>query len=90
MAVSNDNMIEYSNVDGCFVEKEYKKRFEYTSAILSDWDKEHGFNYRVFVGPLCETRPANILKTVAYVCVDEDANGDPVVEKWRIRHEWNR
>lgn len=34
---------------------------------------EHGFRY------------AKVLKTVAWVVVDEDDNGEPVYEKWNIK-----
>lgn len=34
---------------------------------------DHGFRY------------ARVLKTVAYIAVDEDAYGQPVVEKWDIK-----
>ena len=89
MALSQDNLVEYSKVNGCFTEKTYKRNFEYTDAILSQWDVEHGFTHRIFVGPLSETRPAVIKKTVAFVCVDENETG-PVIEKWQIRHNWDR
>lgn len=82
--------IELEKIDGAFIERDHKKTFEYSAHILSEWDREHGFDYRVFTGPLGETRPARILKTVAYVCIDEDFSGNPVVEKWYIRHQWNR
>lgn len=34
---------------------------------------DHGFRY------------AKVLKTVAWIAVDEDENGDPVYEKWDIK-----
>lgn len=92
MALSHG--IEYEKVNGCFTEKTYKKRFEYSDAILSDWDKKHGFTHRIYVGGFrdgtIETRPAVIKKTVAIVCTDEDEHGMPVTEKWQIKHEWTR
>ena len=30
-------------------------------------------------------RYAKVLKTVAYIAVDEDAYGEPIVEKWAIK-----
>lgn len=79
--------LNYEKVSGLFIEKEFGKRFEYTNdeKIVTMWDRMNGCEFRVFVGPLGETRPANILKTVAYVMVDEDK-----VEKWNIKHEWRR
>jgi hypothetical protein len=41
--------------------------------------------HRIYVGNAGETRLARILKTVAYVVIDEDANGAPVYEKWPLR-----
>ena len=31
-------------------------------------------------------RYANVKKTVAYVCVDEDEFGAPVLEKWQLKN----
>ena len=40
------------------------------------------FPSRVFT---CDgDRAARILKTVAYVVIDEDADGEPIVEKWPL------
>jgi hypothetical protein len=36
-------------------------------------DVDHGFRY------------AKVIKTVAWVVVDEDDNGDPIYEKWDIK-----
>lgn len=35
-------------------------------------------------------RFAKVLKTVAYVAVDEAEDGTPVIEKWVIKHYWTR
>ena len=34
-------------------------------------------------------RFARVLKTVAWVCTDEDADGQPVYEKWQIKNHRN-
>jgi hypothetical protein len=81
---------DYQDIDGMFREKECKNHFEYSNKILSDWDKEHGFTHRIWVGPLGESRPATIKKTVAYVSVDIDENSNPIIEKWKIKHCWRR
>ena len=40
----------------------------------------------IYVGPTgSESRYAKILKTVAYVVIDENADGSPVVEKWKLK-----
>jgi hypothetical protein len=33
----------------------------------------------------CGYRLGNVLKTVAYLIVDEDEFGEPIVEKWNIK-----
>lgn len=40
----------------------------------------------VYVGD-GEPRMALVLKTVAYIAVDEDARGNPVLEKWKIKRK---
>ena len=34
-------------------------------------------------------RFAKVLKTVAYVCVDEDEDGQPIYEKWHLKRHHN-
>jgi len=53
-------------------------------ADTADFAFAPGFPHLVFVGN-GEVRFAKVLKTVAYIVIDEDANGDPVVEKWAIK-----
>lgn len=76
-------------VSGSFTEKTYGKSFEFRITD-NQWAIQHGYNLEIAVGPLGETRPAKILKTVAYVVVDEDQNGLPIVEKWSIKKQWDR
>jgi hypothetical protein len=68
---------------GYFVEKEFGRDFQYAnneSGFFPD------FPHIVFVGPNSESsRYAKVLNTVAHVAVDEDAYGNPVVEKWKIK-----
>ena len=66
---------------GRFVEKDEGNLFEYS---LSDSVMfGHKFPHLVWVRDE-EYRYARVLKTVAYVAVDEDENGF-VVEKWSIK-----
>ena len=72
---------------GRFVEKEVGNYFEY-SLNDDDFDFCKEFAHKVWVGGLVNDqgyRYANVKKTVAYVCVDEDEYGQPVVEKWDIK-----
>ena len=58
---------------------EYAERGDEARAIFAP-DLPH----TVYVGA-GETRAARVLKTVAYVAVDEAADGSPVLEKWKLR-----
>ena len=60
-------------------------QFEYSKRPAGDrggiwWDQ---YGYRIFTRD--GDRMARILKTVAYVVIDEDPDGQPVVEKWPLR-----
>ena len=68
---------------GEFTEQDYGKVFTYRAA------KEHEYNpygLPYLVDVLDGTRFAFVKKTVAYICVDQDENGDPVFEKWQIKN----
>jgi hypothetical protein len=82
---------ENLGVGGQFQEREYKKYFEFRPT-QNKWALEHGLNFEIAVGPgrEPEIRFAKILKTVAYVAVDEDAEGKPVLQKWDIKKKWER
>lgn len=75
---------------GEFQELEFKKYFEYRLAPSESWGTTFGFPYQVATGSLGEMRYAKIYKTVAYVVIDQDDNGDPVIEKWQIKHLWKK
>jgi hypothetical protein len=70
---------------GAFVEKDYGVSFEYATRKYMDiWSD---YPHRIAVGPNGdETRVGKVLKTVAYIVIDEDADGNPVVEKWTIKN----
>ena len=74
---------------GEFTEVEHGKVFTYQNTT-----KEHNNPYNlphlIHVGDVIgyPYRYAIVKKTVAYVCVDEDADGQPVFERWKIiRHK---
>ncbi len=75
---------------GEFQEKEFGKYFEFRLAEPDSWGAIASFPYCIAVGCLGETRYAKVLKTVAYVVVDQDSNGDPIVEKWSIKLLWKQ
>ena len=66
---------------GSFVEKDVRGMHEYspnTDEMTGSWDFPH------ILHTLDGYRYARVLKTVAYIAVDEDEYGQPVVEKWNI------
>lgn len=79
-----------TDVVGQFQEKEYKMYFEYVPAEPESWGETFGFPFKIVVGSLGETRYAKVYKTVAYVVVNEDEYGNPVIEKWQIKHIWKK
>ena len=82
-----------SGLAGCFVESSYGRMFEYSMnpEMVLQPDLKTGRNteypHLVYVGPWgSETRMALVKKTVAYVVVDERADGSFKIEKWNIKH----
>lgn len=69
-----------TKVLGQFREKDFDNFFEF--AENDGWMKAE-YPHKIFVQD--GTRAAKILKTVAYVIVDEDDQG-PLVEKWAIKN----
>ena len=83
------------SIIGGFHEKEHGHFFEYSAASEEEIDNSFGtIAHRIWVTTPrksedghtldCGYRVGNVLKTIAYVVVDEDENG-PVVEKWFIK-----
>ena len=73
------------NPTGAFQEKEYRQWFTYRPT-LNNWGTDNGLMYEIDV--LNGIRFAKILKTIAYVAIDEDENGLPILERWEfVRHE---
>ena len=72
---------------GCF-ENEYSIFYEFFQVVGFNPFPE--YDNLIYVGPNgCETRYAKILKTVAYVVIDENPDGSPVVEKLYIKKHRN-
>ena len=67
---------------GCFTEKDVGNYFEYS---LNDTGLPYPFNFphKIWVGD--GYRLGTVKKTVAYIAVDEDECGDPVIEKWQLK-----
>ena len=82
--MANATIAQSSNVIGRFIEKECAHAFEYgenASGWLADL-----YPHQVYVGYLGETRIARVIKTRAFVVIDEDANGLPIVQTWDIKN----
>ncbi len=77
-------MENLETVVGSFVEKSVGKTHEYTF-IGDDGLLWMGEVYPHRLWTLDGFRYARILKTVAYIIVDEDEYGLPVIEKWDIK-----
>jgi hypothetical protein len=77
---------------GAFDEADHGHRFEFAERRHPDDSFAPDFPHVIYVGENgkhslgSQTRLAKVLKTVAYVVVDEDAEGNPVVEKWAVRN----
>lgn len=67
---------------GEFQEVEFGKYFTY-KRTNDFWALQHGFQHEIDV--LDGIRYGNVKKTVAYICVDEDEVGAPVINKWNIK-----
>lgn len=87
MAILFDNPHNFK-ILGSFQEKEVGNHFSYAENPEKDSGGfGSGFDHIVFVNDSFGHgyRYANVKKTVAYVSVDEDEYGQPVVEKWNIK-----
>ncbi len=79
---------------GQFQEKECGKFFEYrisegNTPLQGNYGLNHGFIHEIAMID-GSVRFANVKKTVAYVVINEDDLGMPIVEKWQIKHIWQK
>ena len=75
---------------GQFREADHGHTFEYSAPKEGEFQPFREYPSKVYVGGSGAGgdqgfRWAKVLQTVAYIVTDEDANGNPVVEKWNIR-----
>ena len=66
---------------GEFKERDHGRFFTYRPTTDA-WALSHGLHHEIDV--LDGVRFANVLKTVAHICVDEEADGQPKLETWRL------
>jgi len=73
---------------GSFVEADYGHMFEYAIRPDEGVDFAPDCPHIVYVGNGAgyRTRYARVLKTVAYIAVDEDDDGEPVLQKWQLKN----
>ena len=72
---------------GVFTEKDVGNMFEFSKNEESQFND---YPHKVWVGGkgvcgMTGWRYALVKKTVAYIVVDEDEQGNPVTEKWQIK-----
>lgn len=72
---------------GCFNEVEFGNFFEFRNLSEDEFQPFDNYKQVVYTTNHGDGNPryARVLKTVAYVVVNEDADGQPIVEKWSIR-----
>lgn len=73
---------------GSFKEKEFGKYFEFRPTS-NPWAMSQGLEFEIALTN-GEIRFAKILKTVAYVAIDEDVDGSAILQKWTIKKQWER
>jgi len=67
---------------GEFQEKDYGKFFTYRKTS-NPWALSNGLEHEIDV--LDGVRFADVKATVAYVCIDEDLEGNALLERWEIK-----
>ncbi len=79
---------------GSFKEHSKGHHFDYSHAKEGSWGHKHGLPHVVHVGTGgkdsigSETRAAHVKKTVAHVAVDENPDGTPKIEKWKLKKHY--
>ena len=77
---------------GCFDEKEYGNPFEYSVNNDPLNNVNEDCLHKIWIGDVVHAqgyRYGTVKKTVAYIVVDEDEFGLPVIEKWNIKRHRN-
>ena len=79
------------SIIGCFREKDCDNLFEFSHNQDLDEVWAYRFPHKIWVttpqdGIDCGFRYGTVKKTVAYLAVDEDEFGEPVMEKWYIKN----
>jgi len=87
MALATIKDCDAGKVRGEFIERTYKKRFEF-GVRDHDWREAFApeFDMVVYCGPFSEPRAAQIFKTTVRVVTDEANDGSPIVCVWKVRN----
>lgn len=72
-----------ANNAGMFQEYDRKNYFTYRMT-QNAWAIANDLTHEIDV--LDGVRFAKVLKTVAHVCIDEDSQGKPVLQSWKIKN----
>jgi len=86
---TNDDFARGDNVSlllGCFREADRGHWFEFAvrpEKTFAPSDFAPDCPHIIFLNE--SYRFAKVLKTVAWICVDEDETGQPIMEKWQLR-----
>jgi hypothetical protein len=70
---------------GQFREADHGMVFEFAERRWPDDTFASDMPHVIYVGKDAEPRLAKVLRTVAFVVIDEDADGQPVIERWEIK-----
>jgi hypothetical protein len=68
--------------EGHFQEVEFGKDFSFRKTT-NPWALSQGLEYEIDVRG--GVRFCKLLKTVAYVCIDENSEGKAILDKWKIK-----
>lgn len=74
-------------MSGEFQERDYKQYFQYCPADPTDNPPWPEYIQKIWIQPDYFLW-GKVLKTVAYVCSDENADGSPYVDKWYIQKHY--
>jgi hypothetical protein len=86
---------QYAKDSGEFYLPETKKYFSFRPATKNSWAEKHNLIHEIDVSDgilvlgrknciVNSIRFAIVRKSIAYVAIDEDQYGNPVLEKWQI------
>lgn len=87
MAYAPNEYLNTGKIAGIFRNKETGAFFEYLNIVPNEYAEMHGATHSICVNDIMSSplRGAIVKKTVAYIMIDEDDNGNPVWEKWAIK-----